>query len=1042
MYLGQAIQKSSSLIGINNTIKQYVNTYENKELLVHLLESELEKIELCLKQRNIEGARSQIDIILYKKENIPEELECRLIFLKGNIESELGNYSSVNSIIESLSKKEKGKGYSLELKYTSSIKLYNVELMKECIDEFISNGEDEITILKRQIRFYFNNKNFNEIVGKVNYIEENQIEDKEIFHTIAVSYLNIGDNGMAISYCDRSMEFGESNLTTYVKILAEISPILQRKGILINISEVERDFLKQKEIILKELINELPEEIIQEALTIILNIYLIIDLDEGIRFYDTNQEELKDSISSKFLNANIYELSGKYEDANEQYLEIIDQQWSEEVMIHIMFCMRATDNYSSYIRIFEKYENIIQDEEFLLMEFYLESLENIGYLEKANEKLDNIKNKGLDSIRFTIYLTNLEENPKQKLIILKRAEDMLNEFNQYDRILIKDVYLQMEMYEEAINIMRPLFKYKEILGGLIQQIIKNQKTEFYLEMIGEIEKHNDIRLLEYKKLILCEINELLEAKEVAEIIYELESNRENLIELIQLKININDNIGLELLIKKLFPLVKPEEYMIIAYSYMVLGNITKYKAYSYEAIFLLKGFFNKNILENYVRGSLRLIIEGRTENRELEIIKEDCAIILSSESKQINICLNSELKYQTNEEVFGSIHIRKDNPLWLELMSQEVEDIINFNGEEFKIVSILDKNIITFRYCLKELELNKVDVGFMRFTISEMEEKMKEITIGDKESAEKILDMYNFQYNNVGIPFSKLFFGEDINKSIEIFNYILASEENSYYIGTSETNLNNDICILSFQTLLILEHYDILDIVTKDSKKYYVSNMLKSKLVETFLDIKKKKKGLYLHYDPEIGLRKEERDYKIILNKLKNIIDLINKVECLQFDYRVRSNLINLGREWINEFDIETIYLAKELGGLLIIDDLFIRKLINSDETTKDINHTNIINILNILYEKDTIRYYNVVEKMIKNDVKYVMNKEHFKRLILEYKNYGYNIDYFQGIVNVIKNDEYYREVILEACREIISSREHKYIVGELLLVIELLKLV
>ena len=1036
----QLMQKITSLIAMNNNVKQYINSYENKELLTHLLANELDEIESYLKDKNIEGARSQIDIILCKKENIPQELECRLIFLKGNIESELGNFSGVDLIIDSLLEKEKERKYSLELKYIKAIKLDNEELMRECVDEFILSGEDEITILKRQLKFYFNNMHFNRIIEKIDYIEENQIKDRDIFYYIAVSYLNTGDNSNAIEYCNRRLEYGDSNLTTYVKTLAEINPILNKR--LISITEEDKEFLKGKEVILKKLINELPEEIIEEVLTVIINIYLIIDLDTGIRFYDENKEKLNNSITSKVLIANIYELNNEFEKAKEIYLQIQNQQWTEELMINIMFCMRATKDYLSYIKLFEKHNERIIDEDFLLTEFYLESLKNMGYLEKAIEKLEGIKNNYQDSIRFKAYLAKIETDQKQKVIMLKEAEAKINEFNQYDRLLIKDVYLQMGMYEEAIRIARPLFKHKEILGGMIQAIIKNKKSEFYLELIHEIDKHNDIRLLEYKRFMLGEINELLEAKQVAERIYELETNRKNLVDLIQLKINTNDNIGLESLITELLPLEKPEEYMIVAYAHIILGNINKYEAYSYESIFKLKGNFNKNIFENYVHGNLRLVIDGRKENRDLDMVKEDSVVFLINENMKINICLNSESKYQTNEEVFGCVHISKDNPLWLELISQRAGDIINFNDEKFKIDSIIDKNTVAFRYCLNELQLHKVDFGLFAFSINEMEEKMKEITMGDKESIENIFDMYNFRDNNIGLPFSKIFFDEDIKKSIEIFNYILFSEENSYYIGNSEDNISNDICILSYQTLLLLEHYEILDIVTRDSRSYYISNKVKLKIMDAFLDIKKNKKSLYLHYDSEIGLCKEERDNTIILDKLKRIIDLINKINHLEVDCKVRSNLMNLSRKWINEFDIETIYLAKELKGALIIDDLFIRKLINSDETTKKISHTNIISLLNILYEKDTTRYYNVLKKMVKNNVKYVLNKDHFKRFILEYKNYGYNIDYFQEIINDMQNDEYYREIILEACREIINSREHKDIIGELLLVIEVLNLV
>lgn len=1035
------MQKFSSLIGINNTIKQYVNTYENKELLVHLLEKKLEKIELYLKQRNIEGARSQIDIILCKRESIPEELECRLIFLKGNIEIELDNFDTVDLIIESLLEKEEQIKYSSELKYVKAIKLDNEELLREAIDEFILSGEDNITILKRRLKFYFNNMYFHKIIEKVDYIEEYKIKDRDIFYYIAVSYLNIGDNSNAIKYCNRRFEYGDSKLTTYVKTLAEVNPILQRKGLLINISESEKSFLKEKNEILRELIKELPEGITEEVNTIILNIYLVTDLNKAIKFYNANEDKFCKSISGKFIVANIYELSNQFEKAKELYLEIIREDWSEEVFTHIMICMRAMKDHYSYIKLFEKYEEKIEDENFALMEYYLESLKNVGYLEKAIEKLEGIKSYYQDSIRFKVYLAKIETDQKQKLRMLKEAEAKIGESNQYDRLLIKDVYLQMGMYYEVIRISRPLFKNKKVLYLIIQLIIKNKKNEFYLDLIYEIDKHNDIRLLEYKRFMLGEINELLEAKEVAERIYELEANRKNLVDLIQLKININDNIGLESLITELLPLESPQEYMIIAYAYITLGNINSYEDYSYESIFKLKGAFDKNIFENYIHGNLRLSIEGIKEKRILDMVKEDSVVHLINENMKVNICLNSESKYQTNEQAFGCIHISKDNPLWLELISQRKGDIISFNNQKFEIDSIIDKYTVVFRYCLNELESNEIDFGFVSFSIEEIEEKVKEFTMLNKESIKNISDRYNFRDDNIGLPFSRIFFDEDVKKSIEIFNHMLITEENNYYIGSFEDNINDDTYILSYQTLLLLEYYDILDIVIRDSESYYIPNKLKLKIIEAYSDIKKNQKSSYLNYDSETGLFIEEIDNKMVLNKLNRIIGLISKINTSEVDYKVRSNLMNLSRKFINEFEIETIYLAKELKGVLIIDDLFIRKLINSNEDTKHIKHTNIVIILDELYIQEPVKYYIVVKNMIEDNIKYVLNRNHFKRLMLEYKDYGYNIDYFREIINSMKSDEYYREIILEACKEIVDLNLQKYLFKELILVTNILNL-
>lgn len=116
-------QKYTSLISMNNEVKQYVNTYENIDLIGHLLEKELNSIEEALKLQDIKKAHKEIDILLCKKGKLPIELENRILYLKGNIELELNNINIVKELVKTLDSKKEGKLYSSKLKENLTIKI-------------------------------------------------------------------------------------------------------------------------------------------------------------------------------------------------------------------------------------------------------------------------------------------------------------------------------------------------------------------------------------------------------------------------------------------------------------------------------------------------------------------------------------------------------------------------------------------------------------------------------------------------------------------------------------------------------------------------------------------------------------------------------------------------------------------------------------------------------------------------------------------------------------------------------------------------------
>lgn len=320
---------------------------------------------------------------------------------------------------------------------------------------------------------------------------------------------------------------------------------------------------------------------------------------------------------------------------------------------------------------------------------------------------------------------------------------------------------------------------------------------------------------------------------------------------------------------------------------------------------------------------------------------------------------------------------------------------------------------------------------------------MKNISESSEKSYETKFEMYDFKHNKMGLPFSKVFYSNDLKLSIELLNIILLNKKYSFYIGAPKTSNTSEKFVLSYQTLLLLEHYNMLELLKVEPQKYYVSKSLKNAISNSIIDTKRNIKQLKIGYSLEVGnLYKDEIDYSEVLKKLKNIFAILQHINVKEVNYEIRDNLINISRNFISDIDIDSIYLAVDLDATIILDDLFTQKLINSNEQIKHINYINIYYFLNILSKVDLGEYYDTVKLMVSNNVKYILDKDGFKNIIQGYKEKGYNIQWFEEFIMVMDiEDEYYREIILNACRELYSLNYFNKYINELLIIIKVLKL-
>lgn len=235
---------------------------------------------------------------------------------------------------------------------------------------------------------------------------------------------------------------------------------------------------------------------------------------------------------------------------------------------------------------------------------------------------------------------------------------------------------------------------------------------------------------------------------------------------------------------------------------------------------------------------------------------------------------------------------------------------------------------------------------------------------------------------------------------------------------------------------MLLEHYNLLDIILKEPKKYYVSSSTRDTITSQIINLKQNSKQIMLGYNLEDDkMYRYERNYSEIIEKLKRINRVLHKINIEDISYEITDEIINYSSEFITDMDIDNIYLANKLNAGIIVDDLFTRKLINA--CFPSLVHNNVSYFLNKLLKDNPKMCYYVLEKMIKDKVKYVVNNEMFIEILTDYKKLGLDFEWFKDLISkmIEDNDHYYRSVMYSACQHFVTASETANYLNELLLI-------
>lgn len=465
---------------------------------------------------------------------------------------------------------------------------------------------------------------------------------------------------------------------------------------------------------------------------------------------------------------------------------------------------------------------------------------------------------------------------------------------------------------------------------------------------------------------------------------------------------------------------------LVALSYFKIGNENSYNFHIKKCLLLCKNY-DEQIFSTYINKQLMAGADGKNIN--YDIVSANSAIFLKDviSEKIINLCIhdNSEVLPTEETKFAGAIHLAFRDVKSTALLRRKIGEYVTLDDLEYEIIEILDVDAFFVRYCSEKLcecgivKKMHMDINDLNPTFHELLEMINESNAG----MAKILEMYTTPSEHLPVPIN--FISIKMAKTyIETLLYLIMSNDIIFWSNPYESVLyEKHKIVISYNTIILLNFLEIDAAVIKKTGNLYTSASTKNQIEAEF-----KNNFDYLNRDNVSSLINNENTLRQVVyneedkrksiefnSKIFNILDVLNISENetdieLGFFGKTEHKYI------IGVFEYDSIALFNDENTVLVTDDFFISRLLNSSE--KNLSSTcGIIDLLiymdigakkfiGSLQKLKTFRFNTIISinaiKYLTSALTEVKDKDE-QRIILEQLN-----DLF-----LLPSDEDYRNIFI-----------------------------
>lgn len=652
----------------------------------------------------------------------------------------------------------------------------------------------------------------------------------------------------------------------------------------------------------------------------------------------------------------------------------------------------------------------------------LSGLEILNY----NKKFKNMPLYYTTTSQLLFKLNNI----KYKSQFKKALKCVIND--DYNTIsIICDISIEINQVEVMANYLMKINSDNELVKLKLIQILGHKKSLTQKE-IKQLEKNsmnlNDESIdLEYINGIINENKGLIiKALNKYKTSYINTHNNQSLNKYITLSIKTKSKI--DVLIFPKFNEIKDFRIaMLLVEAYKFMGDIEDAINMSYNSLYLSSSSNNQEPYKQF--WSIMMM-----NSNKLETENSKDSIIILKELKDSSIkkfIIENNINYKLNNKIADLTIIKSITGLGLAILGKGKNDIVTFDSNDYKIISIENKYKYLINYCFNII---KDENGIEIITSTEndkedLEKLSKKISDFSKKS-NKILEVYEDKKN---LPLSSLISNEyNFDEYAKLINTLLSSNHLLYAGESINVSLENGF-VLDITSLITLTFFDKLNILTDDvCKKIYISKTLKNKFDYYFdtLVLSYDEKERTISYDERVNNK-----YNLMLqeipnsNKLslwKKLHDYINKFNIEDTEFELDKIVNNNTLEILDKVQFDLIQVASNKNIPFICDDLFIRQICNIYK----VKHTNTNFLINYKISEFNDFIQNLIE-LSKCNYIYSAYKDEFQIIINQLlSNFTeHNKNLFNELISQLLANKKSKEIYIPFLENMLNNCEQlKYV--------------
>lgn len=985
-----------------------IKTLEEKLGDNYLLEQRIDDISFLIDKGLYNEALESISVIFETIGNISKEQRPKLLYQKARAYVDTDQIDKISSIQKSIQYLCSECSYIDEIDYWIGCKKHDRELVLKAIQRLREKGFNETNLVIKESNFQLLLGDFEKVKGLL-LDTDNNVKSEFKDEASAFSYLGFvalfsNDFEMAESYFNRALKI-KYNITydyhmTITRAFIFMKSLRGKTIIDEDLKEKARQIysdLERTEYFIKEGAKELRVQHWGNYLSL-----LAVDTSElAIEKFKNIDKDLIDEEAIRIVMSEIYFFANDFANAA-KYLEEI---WKREAVFlaRLLHCYEMLNRWEKVAKIFEEDIEYLYDMQGVILNYRIQLFEKIGKIEDAKQ-----------------LIIEKSEKYKNSPWFLGKALTFLYEHNMTDEYEILKSYVsglpeQIEL-NEKLSLARTLYSHGQfvVIRKLLEKsiLVDNEALEIYLYSYGEVNPRNEI-FDELQQVVTSfysngnRIKYLLQVKFYIELLTERYVNAmESLSEYRTLhgedsfyQVNLIQCSTLGALnydatkeAKELLNTDELKNHIIVAQYFAYKGRWEDAKSVLRNAYYS----YDEQIEEDEIAGFLRIYFSNfHQDNGKAEyaqICDDSVAILEDSENKIINVSIHSNdgIVNENGEKKFGCFNLKStsDESFMLKATGKK-GSLIDFNGQKYKVLEVLDLDTYFFRYFLQKIQNeypeNKTVIPISGETIEEMIEKtMVYMRAGNKATKNK-LKLYNFEIET-GVPITYLS-GKDVDKYLETIYFLMNNEEQGFYSVYSSITPKGSKYVLTISSLVILNALGYLDRVKKISDRLYVTPSIKLFLRKGISDA--------IKYDAVVSTAFLDENNEFRMEESTEVTKAFKKtfwtqvLTAINGFNEIRPEVLNTSiydkiHEFLDISEFEAINISAEESAVLVCDDLFIAKVCNSVNNTIP-----VVNAISLLYEEELIDINELIKLVIDLTKKKYLNCINHKMLFDIYIHLG-----------------------------------------------------